>query len=71
MLNECLYVCLIIDITAVVRIIIGSNEYRKWGEGILQAVQYKKINRYALFVYISFYSVHVICYFCADLLYSS
>ena len=39
-----------VTFAAIVRIIIGSNEYRQWGEGLLHAVQYKKINRYAFVI---------------------
>jgi len=48
---------------SIVRIIIGSNEYRQWGEGLLHAVQYKKINRHLLFAVIDL----IMCEFIPEL----
>ena len=32
--------------------IIGNNQYRKWGEDLLHALQYQKINRYEMPSYV-------------------
>lgn len=47
-----LLISLQILLLAVVRIIIGSSEYKKWGEGLLHALQYQRINRSVTWIHL-------------------